>query len=52
MVNCHAHLDRAYTATMENLPQAMALMEEKWVLNREIKKTTLKSPLLNAFLFA
>lgn len=38
MVNCHAHLDRAYTLTPEIWKQASALMEEKWVLNREIKK--------------
>jgi cytosine/adenosine deaminase-related metal-dependent hydrolase len=38
MVNCHAHLDRAYTVTPEIWKQASALMEEKWILNREIKK--------------
>ncbi|MFA6521223.1 MAG: amidohydrolase family protein [Candidatus Gracilibacteria bacterium] len=38
MANCHAHLDRAYTLTPEIWEQASALMEEKWVLNREIKK--------------
>jgi cytosine/creatinine deaminase len=38
MVNCHAHLDRAYTLTPELWKQASALMEEKWILNREIKK--------------
>jgi cytosine/creatinine deaminase len=38
MVNCHAHLDRAYTLTPEIWQQASALMEEKWILNREIKK--------------
>lgn len=38
MVNCHAHLDRAYTLTPEIWEQASALMEEKWVLNRDIKK--------------
>ncbi|MBD3330934.1 amidohydrolase family protein [Candidatus Peregrinibacteria bacterium] len=38
MVNCHAHLDRAYTLTPEIWEQASALMEEKWILNREIKK--------------
>ncbi len=38
MVNCHAHLDRAYTLTPEIWKQASALMEEKWVLNRDIKK--------------
>jgi len=38
MVNCHAHLDRAYTLTPDIWKQASALMEEKWILNREIKK--------------
>jgi cytosine/creatinine deaminase len=38
MVNCHAHLDRAYTVTPEIWEQASALMEEKWILNRAIKK--------------
>jgi cytosine/adenosine deaminase-related metal-dependent hydrolase len=38
MVNCHAHLDRAYTVTPEIWKQASALMEEKWILNREIKR--------------
>jgi cytosine/creatinine deaminase len=38
MVNCHAHLDRAYTLTPEIWEQASALMEEKWILNREIKR--------------
>lgn len=38
MVNCHAHLDRAYTLTPEIWEQASALMEEKWILNRDIKR--------------
>ncbi|MBU1152121.1 amidohydrolase family protein [Patescibacteria group bacterium] len=38
MVNCHAHLDRAYTTNPEIWKQASALMEEKWILNRDIKK--------------
>lgn len=38
MVNCHAHLDRAYTLTPEIWKQASALMEEKWILNRAIKQ--------------
>lgn len=38
MVNCHAHLDRAYTVTPKIWEQASSLMEEKWILNREIKK--------------
>ena len=38
MANCHAHLDRAYTVTPELLEEAQALMEEKWIINRKIKK--------------
>lgn len=38
MVNCHAHLDRAYTLTEDIWQQAEALMEEKWILMRDIKK--------------
>ena len=38
MVNCHAHLDRAYTLTEDIWTQAEALMEEKWILMRDIKK--------------
>ncbi|MBU0981215.1 amidohydrolase family protein [Patescibacteria group bacterium] len=38
MANCHAHLDRAYTLTPEIWEQASALMEEKWVINRDIKR--------------
>lgn len=38
MINCHAHLDRAYTITPEIWEQSQTLMEEKWILNREIKK--------------
>jgi len=38
MVNCHAHLDRAYTLTPELWEEASALMEEKWIINRKIKQ--------------
>lgn len=38
MVNCHAHLDRAYTLTPELWEKASALMEEKWTINRDIKR--------------
>jgi cytosine/creatinine deaminase len=46
MVNCHAHLDRAYTVTPENWKQASALMEEKWILNRDIKKNHTEESLI------
>jgi cytosine/creatinine deaminase len=38
MVSCHAHLDRAYTTNEDIWAQAQALMEEKWTINRDIKK--------------
>lgn len=47
MVNCHAHLDRAYTLTPEIWEQSMALMEEKWVLNRDIKKKHTRESLID-----
>jgi len=49
MANCHAHLDRAYTLTPEIWEQASALMEEKWILNREIKKRHTKESLTERF---
>ncbi|MCD6109409.1 hypothetical protein J7J83_01465 [bacterium] len=39
MVNCHAHIDRAFTITEEMWSQAMDLMEHKWILMRDLKKT-------------
>lgn len=49
MVNCHAHLDRAYTLTEENFALSQALMEEKWVINRDIKKAHTKESLTQRF---
>lgn len=51
MVNCHAHLDRAYTTNPEVWGMAMALMEEKWVLNREIKKKHTEESLIERISF-
>lgn len=51
MVNCHAHLDRAYTITPELWEQSMALMEEKWVLNRKIKKEHTEETLIERMSF-
>ncbi|MFH1218686.1 MAG: amidohydrolase family protein [Candidatus Peregrinibacteria bacterium] len=47
MVNCHAHLDRAFTITPTLFEQSMALMEEKWVLLRDIKKKHTKESIQN-----
>jgi cytosine/adenosine deaminase-related metal-dependent hydrolase len=51
MVNCHAHLDRAYTVTPENWKQASALMEEKWIINRDIKKNHTAESLEERFIY-
>lgn len=51
MVNCHAHLDRAYTLTPDIWKQASALMEEKWVLNRDIKKKHTEESLTERFAY-
>jgi cytosine/adenosine deaminase-related metal-dependent hydrolase len=51
MANCHAHLDRAYTLTPDIWKQASALMEEKWVLNRDIKKKHTEESLTERFTY-
>ncbi len=37
-VNCHAHIDRAYTITQDNFAQSQALRSEKWILNDELRR--------------
>ncbi|MEN9328331.1 MAG: codA protein [Candidatus Parcubacteria bacterium] len=37
-INCHAHLDRAFTITLKKLDMANHLMERKWELVDEMKK--------------
>lgn len=44
MVNCHAHLDRAFTITEDNWVQSKVSMEEKWKLVNEIRKANAASP--------
>jgi cytosine/adenosine deaminase-related metal-dependent hydrolase len=39
-VNAHAHFDRAYTLTPDRLALTGAPMQEKWVLNNELKRTS------------
>lgn len=39
-VNCHAHIDRAYTITKENFAQSQALRSEKWILNDELRRSS------------
>ena len=51
MINCHAHLDRAYTTNPEIWKQASALMEEKWVLNRAIKQKHTEETLVERLSF-
>lgn len=39
-VNCHAHIDRAYTINQENMALSNKLRSEKWLLNSELRKTS------------
>lgn len=39
-VNCHAHLDRAYTVTPENFSHYNCFRHEKWKLNAELRKNS------------
>lgn len=39
MVSCHAHIDRAFTITEDMYNQSMELMEKKWILMRDLKKS-------------
>lgn len=39
-VNAHAHFDRAYTVHPQNLKEAHELMEKKWTLVDELKRTS------------
>jgi cytosine deaminase len=39
-VNCHAHIDRAYTITEENFAQSQRLRSEKWILNDELRRSS------------
>lgn len=39
-VNCHAHIDRAYTIMEENFAQSQRLRSEKWILNDELRRNS------------
>lgn len=39
-VNCHAHIDRAYTVTAKNLHLYSATIKQKWDLNDALKKNS------------
>lgn len=39
-VNCHAHIDRAYTITNENFLLSQKLRNEKWSLNSDLRKNS------------
>lgn len=39
-VNCHAHIDRAFTITPQNFKLANKFRHEKWLLNAELRKTS------------
>lgn len=39
-VNCHAHIDRAYTLTQENFHLSERQRSEKWKLNAELRRSS------------
>jgi cytosine/adenosine deaminase-related metal-dependent hydrolase len=39
-VNCHAHIDRAYTITQENFALSNKMRHEKWKLNDELRRNS------------
>jgi len=39
-VNCHAHIDRAYTLTQDNFQLSERLRSEKWTLNDELRRNS------------
>lgn len=39
-VNCHAHIDRAFTITEENFKLANKMRHEKWLLNAELRRSS------------
>lgn len=39
-INCHSHIDRAYTIDQKLYKLANAKRHEKWILNAEIRKTS------------
>ncbi len=39
-INCHAHIDRAYTVTQENFALSNKMRHEKWKLNDELRRNS------------
>lgn len=39
-INCHAHIDRAYTITQENFALSNKMRHEKWKLNDELRRNS------------
>lgn len=39
-VNAHAHFDRAYTVNLKNLEQTHRLMEQKWTLSDDVRRSS------------
>ncbi|PIR76515.1 MAG: hypothetical protein COU32_01675 [Candidatus Magasanikbacteria bacterium CG10_big_fil_rev_8_21_14_0_10_42_10] len=37
-VNCHAHIDKSFYITKENLSESMVMMEQKWRMSDNIKQ--------------
>ncbi|HEX7041778.1 MAG TPA: amidohydrolase family protein [Patescibacteria group bacterium] len=42
-VNCHAHIDRAFSITPQNFKLANKMRHEKWLLNAELRRTSTTS---------
>ncbi|MFW5703464.1 MAG: amidohydrolase family protein [Patescibacteria group bacterium] len=51
-INCHAHLDRAYTLTPELYAQANARREEKWSINADLRKNSTVSQIYDRMAMA
>ena len=51
-VNCHAHIDRAYTLSTKNLRFTKATLQEKWDLNDSIKRTSTVTQIYDRMAFA
>jgi len=51
-VNCHAHLDRAYTITKENFTLANKYRHEKWSLNKSLRKNSSISQIYDRMAYA
>src|SRR5258706_16447281 len=51
-VNCHAHIDRAYTVNRENYALSQRLRSEKWILNSELRQRSTVNQIYNRMAMA